>query len=458
MASRNRRSTTTLVVSVVVALLFLGFVILLTGSTTISRATENARTLHWVNATNGSVSAVRASLSQAVLFAHAADHGFSDVEAADAAFSEATVSLGRAEQWVGAMADSGVENAGLQQRLTEFLAGSRMVLTALDEGGPETADQLFAEHVESEWLPLEAELIGRQQALADEIGKAEGLSGIVSALSKIALMVLVPVAAIFIYRWQARREQRDTRMQLEADLAAEQDLGRMKSQFIAGVSHELRTPLTSVVGFSHLLMKGGIDSKTARELVHGINGEAEELSRMVEDLLVASRPDGTEVPVHLEDCSVPELVEAVVGPQRRLGRTIHIRVEPGEMHGDPVRIRQIARNLVSNAFRHGGPTVWVTGGVRGADYLLVVADDGRGVGPGVTGRLFEPFVHTGETAVVSGSIGLGLSVARQLARQLGGDLTYQRTDGWTQFLLRLPAGSTPAPDPPLREDLFQAAL
>jgi len=180
------------------------------------------------------------------------------------------------------MGDSGIESADLNASLRDFLEGGRVVLAALDDGDPEAADLLFAEGVESVWGSLEVDLVDRQQTLAEAIGAAEGFSGFVSALSKIALMVLVPVAAILVYRWQARREQRDTRVKLEAELAAEQDLGRMKSQFIAGVSHELRTPLTSVVGFSHLLMEGGIDAQMARELVFGISGEAEELSRMVE--------------------------------------------------------------------------------------------------------------------------------------------------------------------------------
>ncbi|MCJ7725562.1 MAG: HAMP domain-containing histidine kinase [Acidimicrobiia bacterium] len=445
----------TMVIAVVAALLFLGFAVLLTGSTTTSRATANARTLHWLNATNGSVSAVRASLSQAVLFAHAADQGFSDAEAADRAYSEAAVSLGRAEQWVDAMAASGLEYADLESDLLEFLRGGRVVLAALNDGDPAGADSLFAEKIESRWGPLEGELISRQQSLANAIGESEGFSAFVSALSKVALMVFVPVAAILVYRMQARREQRDTRTRLEAELAAEQNLGRMKSQFIAGVSHELRTPLTTVIGFSHLLLEGGLDQSTARELVHGVSGEAEELLRMVEDLLVASRPEDTDVPVQPEDCNVSEVAETVVAPQRRLGRTVHLRVEPGAAYADPVRIRQIVRNLLSNAFKHGGSTVWVTGAVRGADYLLVVADDGRGVGPEASRRLFQPYAHTGETAVVSGSVGLGLSVARQLARQMGGELTYERAEGWTQFILQMPLGTLPDSGAPRQEALLQ---
>ena len=122
-----------------------------------------------------------------------------------------------------------------------------------------------------------------------------------------------------------------------------------------------------------------------------------------------------------------------------------MRVEPAVITTDPTRVRQIVRNLVSNAIKHGGPTVWITGALRGRDYLLVVADDGEGIGPEASRDLFEPFAHSGEEAVLSGSVGLGLAVARQLARRLEGDLVYQRTDGWTQFLLHLPAEGEPDP-------------
>ncbi|MCB2224926.1 MAG: HAMP domain-containing histidine kinase [Actinobacteria bacterium] len=430
-----------MVAAIVGSLAFVGFAVLLAGSSSTSRAAADARSLHWVNATTAALSGTRASLSQAILFDLGADAGFTTDEAAARARDEADVSLSRAREWVAGAIGAGVDDPELIASLTGFLRGAEDVLGTLGTAGPEAADAAFAEQVEGPWASLEIELIARQQALAEAISDAEGFSGFVSALFRVLLLLVVPVGAILVYRILARREQRETRVRFEAELAAEQELGRQRTHFLAGVSHELRTPLTSVVGYSHLLLQGGLDRATAIELVQGIRGEADELSRMVEDLLVASRPEGVEVPLRIEDCDIGAEVQALTASSGRLGRTVNVRMEPATVRADAGRVRQIVRNLLSNADKHGGPTVWVTGAERTGEYVLMVADDGDGVGPERVGGLFEPYTNRGAAAVVSGSIGLGLSVARQLAKAMGGDLEYRRTGDWTQFLLRLPLGS-----------------
>lgn len=101
--------------------------------------------------------------------------------------------------------------------------------------------------------------------------------------------------------------------------------------------------------------------------------------------------------------------------------------------GDPLRIRQIVRNLVGNARRYGGPHPVLQVSARGDQVRISVRDDGDGLIPGLAGRLFEPLATGG----ASGSLGLGLSVSRQLARAMGGDLRFDRRSGWTVFELML---------------------
>jgi two-component system, OmpR family, sensor histidine kinase TctE len=106
------------------------------------------------------------------------------------------------------------------------------------------------------------------------------------------------------------------------------------------------------------------------------------------------------------------------------------------VRGDPVRIRQIIRNLVRNAQRHGGTQHSLTSRVTGEVVSIEVADNGLGVSIEVLERLFQPFAH-GSTA---GSLGLGLAVSHRLAKAMDGDLTYRRQDELTIFELELRAG------------------
>jgi signal transduction histidine kinase len=103
-----------------------------------------------------------------------------------------------------------------------------------------------------------------------------------------------------------------------------------------------------------------------------------------------------------------------------------------------VRTRQIIRNLVSNAIQHGGPAVEVYLETNQRNAVVTVSDNGTGVDSSITDRLFERFVNDGQESLLNGSIGLGLSIARSLARTMDGDVSYVRAGGWTNFVLTLP--------------------
>jgi signal transduction histidine kinase len=111
-----------------------------------------------------------------------------------------------------------------------------------------------------------------------------------------------------------------------------------------------------------------------------------------------------------------------------------------------LRVRQIVRNLLTNAVRHGGPNVVVRLDVEGGAALLTLSDDGRGVPSDRADLIFEPYVGSNREGTMPASVGLGLSVARQLTRLMDGDLRYERRDGWTIFTLSLPlAAAAPVP-------------
>lgn len=123
------------------------------------------------------------------------------------------------------------------------------------------------------------------------------------------------------------------------------------------------------------------------------------------------------------------------------GRGLQIDSRELWVKGDRDRIVHITRNLLSNAIAHGGPNIRVVVLKREGRGTFVIADDGPGIPSDTSDTLFEPFVNEGSRALITGSLGMGLAVARELAREMEGDLTLERTvDGWTCFSLSLPMG------------------
>lgn len=110
------------------------------------------------------------------------------------------------------------------------------------------------------------------------------------------------------------------------------------------------------------------------------------------------------------------------------------------MWADPLRFRQIVRNLLSNATRYGGDKIWIEIEDRAETITVSVVDNGDGVPVALEKRIFEAYERGNHGAVAQpGSVGLGLAVSRRLADLMGGTLEYRRVDGTTRFELSLPA-------------------
>ena len=220
---------------------------------------------------------------------------------------------------------------------------------------------------------------------------------------------------------------------IKARQEAMADLVRSKSEFIARVSHELRTPLTAVMGLTREIAGSSLSDGERDELMHLVAGQAEEMSYIVEDLLVAAKVESGSISVESATVSLKEALDATLR-----GVTIQLAEVPESapvVLGDPSRIRQIIRNLLTNAERYGGPMRRVLVGSSSERAWLEVRDNGDGVPAEDMERIFEPYVssHRG----VAGSVGLGLSVARQLAEMMDGSLSHFRDEGETVFRLEL---------------------
>jgi hypothetical protein len=248
-------------------------------------------------------------------------------------------------------------------------------------------------------------------------------------------MDVTPVAGTgaVVAHWDVT-DERKARTALE-------DLIRAKDEFIASVSHELRTPLTAVVGLTQELSEGRIEPHEVPELQSLIAQQAQEVSDIVEDLLVAARASADTITIRPHPFNIRKEIEVVVKPWLRGGaHAIDLSAVDSKLvgRGDAVRVRQIMRNLVANAVRYGGRPIVVEAQSNGRTIKIAVRDQGDGIPSEAVDRMFEPYARLGGQAGLPSSVGLGLYVSRLLARMMDGDLQYKRRDGVTEFCLTLP--------------------
>lgn len=221
-----------------------------------------------------------------------------------------------------------------------------------------------------------------------------------------------------------------------------EDLVRAKDIFIASVSHELRTPLTAVLGFARELASAS-SRLTPEEVTSSariIAEQATDLSGIIEDLLVAARTDIQGVAVLSEEVALVEELHAVIRVMTPADQS-RIRPLEGEIlaRADHLRVRQILRNLLNNAVRHGGPNIHIELGARDGFSTVTVLDDGPGIPPEFQAGMFEPYSHGVGDPGQPASIGLGLAVSRFLARLMEGEVDFVPQATGTGVRLSLPA-------------------
>lgn len=205
----------------------------------------------------------------------------------------------------------------------------------------------------------------------------------------------------------------------------------MKNQFVSMVSHELRTPLTSIAGFADTLIASWRDLPPSEvdEFLRIITAQAQHLGELVEDVLVIPRLESGRLKIVPARFDIGELahevVDAVVAGTTQQQASVAIPAGV-EVHADRNRVQQILRNLVENSLKHGGGQILVEGRSEDDRYVVTVEDDGPGIPFEDRDRVFEHFeqLTKGDNRRDEG-VGLGLPIARKLARAMGGDLWYE---------------------------------
>jgi PAS domain S-box-containing protein len=218
-----------------------------------------------------------------------------------------------------------------------------------------------------------------------------------------------------------------------------------KDEFVTSVSHELRTPLTVIVGMAQELRSSFDDfsGEVARDLIGVIADQASDLANIVQDLLVIGRSDGGgSIVITREHIAIDEELNTCLKLYLPADREIELSIDSGQpVMADPMRLRQVMRNLLTNAVRYGGPHLRAVVKQNSLFTTFSLWDDGSGVPPEDVNEIFRPYVRSSAGPALPGSMGLGLAVARKLSQLMGGDLVYERRQGWSVFEMTLPTAA-----------------
>lgn len=387
--------------------------------------------------TIGDISVSRAILSEALVLGVAYREGALSQNALNAVLSDAEILIDDLSIRRSAL-NLVLPEDEVNRALTLYVESASTLLTDLEAGQFEAAQGRDSIDLRAAYERAIEVLVSERDERERHIAAVRAGVGNVADAARFVVAFFVPAFAILWALAFMRRRQR--RISLEADIEQEEGARAAKDEFLSAVAHELRTPLTAVVGFAETLRDRSreLSLKDRDELVDILAGEASDIAFMVEDLLVFARTNIGDLTIRSEVVSIHDLIEKVAMSWggRHDGR-LTLGGE-GTAWADPFRMKQIVRNLLSNAFNHGGPQVEVRISQNGSDVKIEVADNGPGIPAELRLQVFEPYEHLVTNKGQTTPIGLGLTVAQSLVRLMDGSLTYHFDGGESVFAVTLP--------------------
>ena len=288
---------------------------------------------------------------------------------------------------------------------------------------------------------------GRQlyvQIVGDRTAEERTLRALVLVLivgGAIALLIASGVGAAYATR---------ALVPIRTSLFTQREALRRQREFAADASHELRTPLTVIRASVDDLERHQTDQVgSVGSALTDIREEVDQMTAMVEDLLLLARSDSGAVALERVPVDLGDVASAGASGLARPAADRHIDIvvdpEPAEVTGDPARLRQLVGILVDNAIRHApaGTRVDVRVRSEGPEAVLVVDDSGPGIRPEDLPHVFDRFYRA--AGAPGGGTGLGLAIAAWIVERHGGRIAAtNRDDGGARFTVRLPL-DRPAP-------------
>lgn len=245
-------------------------------------------------------------------------------------------------------------------------------------------------------------------------------------------------------------------------VAEMREIDRIKSQFLANMSHELRTPLNSIIGFSRVILKGidGPITEQQQQDLSAIYNSGQHLLGLINDILDLSKIEAGKMELAVEELNIGETINSVMSTAVGLVKDKPIKLKQdiaGDLptvRADPMRIRQVLLNLISNAskFTEEG-SITVNANVHVAsngqhEIMVSVTDTGPGISPEDQKKLFQAFSQVDSSATrKTGGTGLGLSISHRLVQMHGGKIGVHSTTGkGSTFYFTIPLYHQPAID------------
>jgi signal transduction histidine kinase len=336
---------------------------------------------------------------------------------------------------------------------------------AVAEGKPIEIEDVYADPMLSDWWEPSREL-GFASLMALPLCNEHGIAGAISFYfaqphafddeERRLLRLIADQLAATAARSQLIEELRAANAglqqrneQLGVRIREAEELRRLKDEFLANMSHELRTPLTSILGYAHLLGTGQLGEQNPRQThaVSRMEAAGQLLLRLVTDMLDLAQLKLGKCVVLREEHDGMELARLAAAEVPGPPPGVHFEIrgsEPAPLITDSEKVRRILTNLLSNAFkftREGSVTMDVAMRRESTTVVeWVVQDTGIGIAAEDSEAIFDEFRQVdGSMTRPYGGTGLGLALARRLARLLGGDILLQSEPGrGSRFTLRLP--------------------
>ena len=252
--------------------------------------------------------------------------------------------------------DSGGEvSIELSTALDQFVGLSTRVLELIEEGRSEEANEIVASQIDAPYATAFALLQKERDSQLADVASSDQSMAKMGTVAQVLLALLIPATMILVYRELTLRLARQAELRMRLD--AERAVGKVREDFVANASHELRTPLTIVYGMAQIIEDHPEATEGVRELAATITTEAEDLHRMVEDLLTTSQLDADALKYVVEDVNTSVELKEVVAPMTRNGGSIETAAEDAIVLVDRMRQRQVLRNLISKCSQIRRPRV-----------------------------------------------------------------------------------------------------